>query len=107
MRLYSVTEVAYLLDISQSSVRIYAEQVATPILDKGIYKYRLNKNQVYYVAKKTMREDAFFSRFGEIDEEQPKDEGEEAHPLVTDKRLLKTSFFPDVEPSIFADVANI
>lgn len=91
MREYDIKKISVMTNCSISSVAAVCRQNFKPMKINNVYKFWLTRGEAEWVAEKLGKLDKFVNYI------EPKDEkvGEDAHPLVTDKRWLKLTEFPD------------
>lgn len=91
MREYDIKTICVMTGSSIRAVTDVCRQNFKPMRVNNVYKFWLTRGEAEWVAEKLGKLDQFVNYIA------PKDEkvGEDAHPLVTDKRWLKLTEFPD------------
>lgn len=91
MREYDIKRICEMTDTGIRAVTDVCKLNFKPMKINGTYKFWLTRGEAEWVAEKLGKLDKFVNYIA------PKDEKvvEDAHPLVTDKRWLKLTEFPD------------
>ena len=86
--------------VNHTQTKIWTEDQVTKILEA--VKERLIKNKKWFDAAKTMKEPKPIKKAAPVvlDLEKLKSE----HPLVTDERCFRLSWFPDTKPANFEEI---
>ena len=100
-KLFSVDEICQALNSSQTSVRriLKERNLRAVYLKKGRAKTGFYNYAVYKLIEEVLRQSKKARKVVTIGSIAKAAE----HPLVTDKRLLNTYFFPDVVPDCFKE----
>lgn len=93
MREYDIKTIVKMTGSSFRAVADVCKQNFTPMKVGTVYKFWLTRGEAEWVAERVGKLNEF------VNYVEPKDEQmkEDAHPLVTDKRWLKLTEFPNVE----------
>ncbi|MBO7715844.1 MAG: hypothetical protein J6S85_19935 [Methanobrevibacter sp.] len=102
--LYDIDSIKAILGVSKQNLALIMPKYFEPKKCDGTYKYLLTKNELEELSIRTNCYEQFLS-YLEAEENEAKttalSSSEEAHPLVTDKRWLKLTEFPNVEVEDF------
>lgn len=102
--LYDIDSIKAILGVSKQNLALIMPKYFEPKKCDGTYKYLLTKDEVEQLAIKLNCYEQFLI-FVETEENEARttalSSSAEAHPLVTDKRWLKLTEFPNVEVEDF------
>lgn len=111
-KIYTTEEIAMILDVSTARVRNIAnyyhiEHTVLPTSNSRAAVYSYDAMRQIKECYETMKKKSDRLKLQQIAESIQKSNDQEAseneHPLVTDKRFLKLSYFPETTPSCFEE----
>ena len=107
-KVYTTKEVAELLDVSEAIIRGIVQYHN---LDQSIVSTKSSRVAIYSYDTVRQIKEIHEARLNKIKMSEQKrmlkemqtDEDAQLHPLVTDKRCLKLSYWPDIVPNCFKE----